>query len=81
MDQQEFFEADFKALENTLKDRLHPIEPDQEFISELAKDLAEASLNRRQKRLGQGLLMIAGGLAAGLLIFWIGRGFIEEEGD
>jgi hypothetical protein len=79
MDQQDSFEADIKALENTLMDRLHPIEPNQKFIGELAKDLAEASFNRRQRRLGQSLLISLGGLMIGWLIFWIGREFVKGE--
>jgi len=72
-------EADLKALENSLRANLHPIEPDQKFIRELAHDLADASIHYRQKRISQALLLITGGLVIGLLIFWIGRGFMEGE--
>ncbi len=81
MDQQDIFVADLKALEDKLKERLQPIEPNQEFISELGKDLAKACYNGPQRRLGEGLLLTAGGFMIGLLIFWIGRKFLEAEGD
>lgn len=80
MDQQVFSESDLTALENYLRANLHPIEPDQKFIHELARDLADTSIQYRQKRIGQALLLVAGGLVIGFLIFWIGRGFMEGEG-
>lgn len=79
MDKQAFFEAELTALENSLRANLHPIAPDQKFIHELASDLADASIRRHQKRIGQALLLVAGGLVIGLLIFWIGRGILEGE--
>jgi len=79
MDQENFSKTDLAALENALRDRLHPIEPDQEFINDLAENLARASLNRRQKQIGQSILIILGGLLIGWLIFWIGREFIKGK--
>ena len=79
MDQEVYSEADLTTLENSLRANLHPIEPDQKFIRELAKDLADASIQYRQKRIGQALLLVVGGLVIGFVIFWIGRSFMEGK--
>lgn len=79
MVQQDIFDEELKALEDALKAGLHPIEPDQRFIGELAKDLAEESIICRQRRLGHALLLVTGGLVIGFLVYWIGRGFIEGD--
>jgi len=78
MDQQVFSDKDLNALENSLRANLNPIKPDQKFIRDLAFDLADQSVQVRHRRIGQGLLLIMGGMVISSLIFLIGRGFLDH---
>jgi hypothetical protein len=67
------------ALENKLKHRLHPVSPDDVFVSDLRQKLEHSSLWERQKRAALSMLTIAFGLLVGLIIFLIGRHFVLRE--
>lgn len=68
------------ALENSLKQKLHPVEPNQHFVQKLRTRLEESPILYRQRRTAATLLTIAGGLLIGLIIFLIGRGFLRQSG-
>jgi hypothetical protein len=66
-------------LERSLKESLNPIKPDTKFIYELRQQLEVSSLHKKQQRAGISLLLIAGGLITGLVIFLIGRRFFGAK--
>jgi hypothetical protein len=66
------------ALEKTLKARLSPVHPNQQFIGLLRRRLEDAPIDPQRKWLAMTLLAIAGGLAVGLVIFLIGKGLVEN---
>lgn len=66
------------ALEKSLRDELHPVQPDQYFVGNLHKRLEDSPAYRRKRQLAVTLLTVAGGLVLGTAIFLIGRGFIEN---
>jgi hypothetical protein len=66
------------ALERSLKQELHPVQPDQKFIGSLQQRLEDSPEFQRNRRTAATLLSIAAGLIIGLAIFLIGRGFIEN---
>jgi len=69
------------ALEDSLKDKFHPVEPDQQFVRHLRIRLEESPILYRRRRTAATLLTIAGGLLLGLAIFLIGRGFLSQSGE
>jgi hypothetical protein len=66
------------ALETSLKSKLHPVMPDRQFVGHLRRRLEESTTYRKQRRLVATLLSVAAGLVVGLVIFLIGKGFIND---
>lgn len=64
---------DLLALEKSLRLKLHPIQPDQNFVSVLRKQLEQTSNQDAEQRLAMSFLTIALGLVVGLVIFLIGQ--------
>jgi hypothetical protein len=64
---------DLLDLERSLRLKLHPVQPDQNFVSGLRKQLEQASDQDAEHRLALSFLTIALGLVAGLVIFLIGQ--------
>lgn len=73
--------AKLLALENKLKQDLHPVEPNQRFIQKLRTRLEDSPILMRQQRVAATLLTVAGGLLIGLAVFLIGRGFLRQTGQ
>lgn len=69
------------ALENALKHKLHPVQPNQHFVQKLRSSLEQSNILDRQKRTAATFLTIAGGLLIGLVIFLIGRGFLRKPSE
>jgi len=68
-------------LEQTLKSRLRPVTPSQNFIGSLKRKLEESTTAQRQHRLAVKMLVVAVGLTVGLAIFLIGRGYLLKNRD
>ncbi len=68
------------ALEQALREKLNPVRPDQNFVVSLRKRLEESPAYNQQRRLAATMLTIATGLLVGLVVFLIGRNFIQETG-
>lgn len=68
-------------LERSLKTRLYPVKPDQEFVGDLQQRLTQSPVYDRQHRLAATLMTIAAGLMTGLVIFFLGRGFLNQTGN
>ena len=64
-------------LEQSLRDRLNPVRPDQHFVGRLHKRLEQSPIYLEKHHLAVTLLTIAGGLVIGTAVFLIGRGLIE----
>jgi hypothetical protein len=69
------------ALENTLKKKLYPVQPNQHFVQKLRTRLEKSNILDRQQRTAATYLTIAGGLLIGLAIFLIGRGFLRKPNE
>lgn len=69
------------ALENSLKTKLQSVEPNQHFVNKLRTRLEESPILYRQRRTAATFLTIAGGLLIGLVIFLIGRGFLNQSSE
>ena len=67
------------ALEQSLKTKFHPIEPDQQFVGNLRVSLESSPIYHRQRKLAQIFITTAGGLLFGLIIFLIGKGLLQES--
>lgn len=65
-------------LERSLRKRLSPVKPDQQFVGTLRQRLEDSPAYRHQRRLAVSMLSIAAGLVVGLAIFLIGRSFIHS---
>jgi len=65
-------------LEKSLKSRLHPVAPDQKFVSHLSSRLEDIPIDQKQRTLGVTLLSVAAGLVVGLAIYLISREFNQE---
>lgn len=79
MTENDFSNDALLALEQTLKSRLHPIEPSQNFVGSLKRKLEESTTAHRQNRLAVKLLVVAVGLTVGLAVFLIGRGYLLKN--
>jgi hypothetical protein len=66
------------ALEESLKSKLHPVMPDRQFVGRLRKRLENSPTYQKQERLAATFLTVAAGLVVGLVIFLIGKGFIND---
>jgi hypothetical protein len=67
-------------LENSLRQTLHPVYPDQKFVGSLRRQLNEEACKDSSHRLAVSFLTIAAGLIAGLVVILIGRILIKEKG-
>ncbi len=81
MRERQFSNETLLALEQSLKAKLNPVNPDQSFIHTLKQRLVNMPINDPHHRTAMTLLTIAGGLFLGLVIYLIGRGFINENDD
>jgi len=79
MKERQFSDETLLALERSLKTKLNPVQPDQSFIQTLRQRLIETPKNNPQHRTAMTLLTIAGGLIFGLVIYLLGRGFIQAN--
>lgn len=70
---------DLLTLEQRLRSKMHPVQPDKKFIGALRSQLEQASTQSREHRLAASFLTIAGGLMLGLIIYLIGRLYIHQE--
>lgn len=66
-------------LEQTLKRKLFPVQPDKKFIGQLRERLENSPLYYQPRRLAMQLLTTAGGLVAGLVIFLIGKRLLKKD--
>ena len=66
------------ALEKSLRDKLNPIELDQNFVLNLRRQLEDSPIHQQQRRLAVQMLTVAAGLVVGLLVFLIGRGLVQK---
>lgn len=69
-------QSDLLALEQSLKSRLNPITPDQNFVGNLRSRLEESPIYQQQRETAYFLLSVASGLVVGLIIFLIGKGIM-----
>jgi hypothetical protein len=65
------------ALEESLKRQLRIVPPRKDFVGALRKKLENSPILQERRRLAATMLSIALGLVAGLVIFLIGRGFMQ----
>jgi hypothetical protein len=70
---------DLLALEEALKAKFHPIEPDQHFVGNLRARLEDSPIYQQQRRAAYIFITTAGGLLLGLIIFLIGKGLLQES--
>ncbi len=68
-------------LENSLKNKFHPVQPNQQFVRQLRIRLEESPILYRRRRTAATLLTIAGGLLVGLAIFLIGTRFLRQSSE
>jgi hypothetical protein len=52
--------------------------PDRQFVGRLRKRLENSPTYQKQERLAATFLTVAAGLVVGLVIFLIGKGFIND---
>ncbi len=67
------------ALESSLKHELHPVAPNQDFIGSLRDRLEKYPEYKDNRRLAASLFAVALGLLSGLIIFLIGRQFLQDD--
>lgn len=66
------------TIEQSLRKKLAPIVPNDQFIGSLRQRLEGSTIYERQHRLAVSMLSIALGLVVGLVIFLVGRGFVHD---
>ena len=66
-------------IEQTLKAKLAPIIPNDQFIGNLRQRLEGSTIFEKQHHLAVSLLSIALGLVVGLVIFLVGRGLVQDS--
>lgn len=66
------------ALEKSLRLGLHPVKPDQDFVGNLRSRLENSPVYQQQRETAYSLLTVAVGLLVGLIIFLVGKGFLQE---
>lgn len=76
MKENQILNQDLLALEQSLKARLSPVKPDQNFVGNLRSRLEDSPIYQQQRETAYFLLSIASGLLVGSLIFLIGKGII-----
>ena len=65
-------------IERSLRTKLEPVVPNEQFIGGLRQRLEDSPIYQKQRRLAASLLSIAFGLVVGLIIFLLGRGLVSE---
>jgi len=68
-------------LEQSLKAKLNPVQPDHGFITTLREKLINEPIYRPQHRTALTLLTIAGGLIFGLAIYLFGRRYFTDHSE
>jgi len=76
MKDKQLSQSDLLAFEESLRTRLNPITPDQDFVGGLRTRLEESPIYQQQCETAYFLLSIASGLVIGLVIFLIGKGIM-----
>jgi hypothetical protein len=76
MKENQILNQDLLDLEQSLKARLSPVKPDQNFVGNLRSRLEDSPIYQQQRETAYFLLSIASGLLVGSLIFLIGKGII-----
>lgn len=71
--------VDLIALEDLLRARFQAIKPDQQFVGILHTKLENSPILQKQRKVAYVLMTTAGGLLLGLIIFLIGKGFLQES--
>ncbi len=70
-------ENQLDQLEKSLRAKLAPIEPNEQFIGSLRRRLEDSPAYQKKQRLAVSLLSVALGLTVGLAVFLIGRGLVN----
>lgn len=76
MKDKQFSQSDLLAFEKSLKNRLQPITPDQDFVGGLHLRLEESPIYQQQRETAYFLFSIVSGLVIGLVIFLLGKGIM-----
>ena len=71
-------EDQLNKIEQTLRTKLAPIAPNDQFIGTLGQRLEGSTIYEKQHRLAVSMLSIALGLVVGLVIFLVGRGLVRD---
>ncbi|QRN83533.1 hypothetical protein JR338_01910 [Chloroflexota bacterium] len=71
-------ENQLNKIEQTLRTKLAPIAPNDQFIGTLRNRLEGSTIYEKQHRLAVSMLSIAVGLVVGLVVFLVGRGFVND---
>jgi hypothetical protein len=72
-------DQELAILEDSLRNSLHPVEPDRTFVRRLHRQLENAKDFGQNTRFAKQLLTIAVGLLVGFAIFIVGRDMIEQS--
>lgn len=72
-------ENQIKKIEQTLRVKLAPIIPNDQFIGNLRKRLEGSTIYEKQHHLAVSMLSIAVALIVGLVIFLVGRGLVNDS--
>lgn len=72
------YEDQLSKIEQSLRTKLAPVAPNEQFIGRLRQRLEGSPIYQKQQRLAVSLLSIAFGLVVGLIIFLVGRGLVNE---
>ena len=72
-------ENQIKKIEQTLRVKLAPIIPNDQFIGNLRKRLEGSTIFEKQHHLAVSMLSIAVALIVGLVIFLVGRGLVNDS--
>ncbi len=72
-------ENQIKKIEQTLRVKLAPIIPNDQFIGSLRKRLEGSTIYEKQHHLAVSMLSIAVALIVGLVIFLVGRGLVNDS--
>jgi hypothetical protein len=65
-------------IEQSLRNKLAPIVPNDQFIGSLRQRLEGSTIYEKQHRLAVSMLSVALGLVVGLGIFLVGRGLVHD---
>ncbi|MBG0786445.1 MAG: hypothetical protein H0S79_15215 [Anaerolineaceae bacterium] len=71
-------EDQLNNIEKSLRTKLAPIAPNDQFIGSLRQRLEGSTIYEKQHRLAVSMLSIAFGLVVGLAVFLLGRGLVRD---